>query len=210
MRKSHSERKLEIIQSTLTLSAKLGVKKVTTQAIADHIGVAQATIFRHFKTRDAIFSEAIEWLASQLFQTLSDCFTDDTLSADLRLQKLIRKQLAFISQHKGLPRVLFSDRLHLESPILKKAVQTIMGRYTRKVAKLIEEGIESGYFRAEVDANKSALHIAALIQGLVMRWSIFNFDFDLAEEADDLWLFIDHALRASPSQRVVNRGENNV
>ena len=197
MGKPHKQRKLEIIQSTLALAAEIGVKKVTTQAIADRVGVAQATIFRHFKTRDAIFSDAIEWLASQLFQTLSGCFSGED-SADQRLHRLIRRQLKFISQHKGLPRLLFSDRLHLESPVLKQAVQTIMNRYTREVAKLIREGMTSGHFRDDLDAEKTACYLAALIQGVVMRWSIFNFDFDLEQEADGVWDFIHHSLLYRP------------
>lgn len=193
MRKPHKQRKLEIIQSTLALAAELGVKKVTTQAIADRVGVAQATVFRHFKTRDAIFADAIEWLASQLFQTLSGCFSGEA-SAEQRLQQLIRKQLRFISQHKGLPRLLFSDRLHLESPVLKQAVQKIMNRYTTEVTKLIQQGMDSGHFRADLNAEKTAYYLAALMQGLVMRWSIFNFNFDLEQEADDVWGFIEHSI----------------
>jgi AcrR family transcriptional regulator len=194
MGKPHKERKLEIIQSTLALAAELGVKKVTTQAIADRVGVAQATIFRHFKTRDSIFSDAIEWLAGQLFKTLSGCFSSDA-PPDQRLQQLIGKQLRFISEHKGLPRLLFSDRLHLESPVLKKAIQKIMTRYTREVAKLIQEGIDSDLFRADLDAGKTAYHIAALMQGLVMRWSIYDFNFDLEQEADEVWDFINQSVR---------------
>ncbi len=194
MGKPQAERKQEIIQSTLTLAAELGVKKVTTQAIADHVGIAQATIFRHFKTRDAIFSSAIEWLSGKMFKTLSGCFVGDA-PANERLQQLIKKQLGFISQHKGLPRLLFSDRLHLESPVLKKAVQTVMKRYMKKIETLIQEGIDTQHFSSDLDPQKTASYIAAVIQGLVMRWSIFNFDFDLEQEAEGVWSFIDNALR---------------
>ena len=194
MGKPHEQRKLEIIQSALSLAAEFGVKKVTTQAIADHVGIAQATVFRHFKTKDAIFAEAIGWLANKLFQVLASSFSMDA-TADVRLNLLITRQLRFISQHKGVPRLLFSDRLHLESPTLKKAVQEIMQRYISKVTSLLEQGVQSGCFRADLDTSKTAEYIAALIQGLIMRWSIFDFDFDLEKQADELYAFIDMAVR---------------
>ncbi len=194
MGKPHEQRKLEIIQSALSLAAEFGVKKVTTQAIADHVGIAQATVFRHFKTKDAIFAEAIGWLANKLFQVLASSFSMDA-TADVRLNLLITRQLRFISQHKGVPRLLFSDRLHLESPTLKKAVQEIMQRYISKVTSLLEQGVQSGCFRADLDTSKTAEYIAALIQGLVMRWSIFDFDFDLEKQADELYAFINMAVR---------------
>lgn len=194
MGKPHEQRRQEIIQSALELAAERGVKKVTTQAIADRVGIAQPTVFRHFRTRDDIFADAITWLAERLFSVLGAA-QDSRLPPDQRLRVLIETQLDFVSRHRGLPRMLFSDRLHLESPTLKKTVQKVMGRYTAQVAGLISAGIESGSFDPSLDADESARFVAATIQGLIMRWSIFDFSFRLLDEADSLWRFIDSALR---------------
>ena len=51
MGKPQEERRKEIVQATMDLAAEQGIKKVTTQAIADKVGIAQPTVFRHFKTR---------------------------------------------------------------------------------------------------------------------------------------------------------------
>jgi AcrR family transcriptional regulator len=194
MGKPHAQRKAEIISSALELAAEVGVKKVTTQAIADRVGIAQATVFRHFKSRDLIFSEAIEWLAGQLFEVLSGCFNDKTLSADDRLNMLINKQLGFIAQHKGLPRLLFSDRLHIESPALKGVARNIMKRYTQRLATLIDEGIAAGCFKKGIDPFETATMVTALIQGSVMRWSIYDFEFKLEDEAEPILRFLSKIL----------------
>jgi AcrR family transcriptional regulator len=197
MGKPHAERKIEIIESALSLAAEQGVKRVSTQAIADRVGIAQSTIFRHFKTRDAIFAASIEWLAERLFQTIDQYFTSKEPAAQ-RLEKLIRKQLLFVSGHKGLPRLIFSDRLHLESPVLKKAVQTIVNRYTAKLTSLVSAGIESGDFKQDLDADKTARYIAALLHGMVLRWSLFDFDFKLEDEANSIIEFINKTLLTHP------------
>jgi len=195
MGKPHAQRKSEIIHYALELASEVGVKKVTTQAIADRVGIAQATVFRHFKSRDAIFSAAIEWLAQQMFAVLSACFQEKSLPADQRLNMLIEQQLGFISRNKGLPRLLFSDRLHIESPVLKAAVQSIMTRYTLQLSELVDDGRTEGVFRQDIDSAEVARMVAALIQGSVMRWSIFDFEFDLVAEAEPLKRFLDTALR---------------
>ncbi len=194
MGKPHAQRQSEIIQSALQLAAEVGVKKVTTQAIADRVGIAQATVFRHFKSRDAIFSGAIEWLASQLFEDLKPCFDDMESPADTRLKMLIQRQLMLISRHKGLPRLLFSDQLHMESPELKQTVQQIIFRYQSKLTALIEDGVRAGRFRSELDARMTAQMVAGTIQGTVMRWSLFDFDFKLEDEAAVLQSFILHSV----------------
>ncbi len=195
MGKPHEQRKQEIIEAAMDLAAEQGVKRVTTQAIADRVGIAQPTVFRHFKTRDAIFAAAIDFLSTNLFRVLETFFVGKG-PADERLRQLIRTQLSFISKQKGLPRLLFSDRLHLESPALKAGIQKVMDRYTRQVANIIRDGQQSGCFRANLDADETGRYVAALVQGLIMRWSIFDFGFALEDEADALWHFLYAALRA--------------
>ncbi len=193
MYKRSSERKEEIVEVALELAAEQGIKNVTTQAIADRVGIAQPTIFRHFKTRDAIFLAAIEWIAGQLFRALEGFFTGD-LPADERLRRLLNRQLNLISSKRGISRVLFSDRLHSEAPELKAAVRGVMDRYARHVAELIREGVQTGRFRSDIIPEEAARLIMAMIQGLIMRWSIYEFDFPLEKQGDSIWNFIWPAL----------------
>lgn len=193
MYKRSSERKEEIVEVALELTAEQGIKNVTTQAIADRVGIAQPTIFRHFKTRDAIFLAAIEWIAGQLFKALEGFFTGD-LPADERLRRLLNRQLTLVSNKRGISRVLFSDRLHSEAPELKAAVRGVMDRYARHVAELIREGAQTGRFRSDIDPEEAARLIMAMIQGLIMRWSIYEFDFPLEKQGDYVWNFVWPAL----------------
>lgn len=189
MGKPHEERKQEIIEATMELSVEKGLKKLTTQAIADRVGIAQPTIFRHFKSRDEIFAAVINWVGDSLFKVVGGLFSS-TGPADERLHQLILKQLSFMNKHRAIPRVLFSDRLHLESPKLKAVVQKMMDGYVQSVTQLLEQGVREGAFRSDLDAEMAARYIAALIQGLVMRWSVYEFNFSLEKEAEPLWQFL--------------------
>ncbi len=189
MGKPREERRAQIVESALELAAEVGVKKVTTQAIADRVGIAQPTVFRHFKNRDEIFIAAIGWVAERLFGVLEGVFSADA-PADERLRRVLERQLGFIGGHRGIPRMLFSDRLHSESPRLKAVVRGVMERYTNCVANLIEEGKASGRMYAGLEAEETARYVSALVQGTVMRWSVYDFEFDLAAEAPQLWAFL--------------------
>ncbi|MEJ2019266.1 MAG: helix-turn-helix domain containing protein, partial [Maritimibacter sp.] len=50
-RKSASDRKAEIVETAIRLSADVGPNRVTTQHLADAVGVTQPAIFRHFATK---------------------------------------------------------------------------------------------------------------------------------------------------------------
>jgi len=183
MRKSHEERKDEIIQATLNLAAGDKKKKLTTQAIADSLGISQPTIFKHFNNNDRLFAAVFDWVAANVFRGIDAILSNKKDTPDQRLQKLIQAQLAFISAHPGIPRLIFSDQVYHGSPKLKVVVQTIMDRYTQKISGLILEGIESGQYRPNLNAQDAAQLITTTVQGLLLRWSIHDFEFELQSEA---------------------------
>ena len=195
MRKSSEERKAEIVQGALDIASEEGVAKVTTQAIADRVGIAQPTIFRHFKTRDAIFLAALEFVAGNVFKLLEADLLKKT-PADERLKNFIFRQLNLLGKQRGIPRILFSDRLHSEDPTLKEAVRRIMGRVTERLTATVREGVDAGLFDASVDPEATARMVVALIQGSVIRWSIFDFGYPLADQAEPIWRLVWSAIRA--------------
>lgn len=197
-RKSSEERKAEIIEAALNLMAETGTRDVTAQAIADRIGIAQPTVFRHFRTRDAIFRNALRFIANQILSILEVTMAGEN-QAEQSLHRLLHRQISVVSRNKGLPRLLFSDRLHLEDPDLKVIVRNVMDRYIKHVQYLIEDGQADGSFDREIDARKSAEFVAASIQGLMLRWSIYDFEFALEDESENLWDFIHAALRPKKS-----------
>ena len=192
-RKSSEERREEIVQALLDLTAERGTRDVSTQAIADRVGIAQPTVFRHFPTRDAIFRAALDSIGRKLLDVLTPMLSGRG-PADTRLRKLLTRQLRFISRRKGLPRLLFSERLHLEDPELKAVVRNIMARYTSRLETLLQEGIVQGYFRQDLDTGETARLIVAMIQGLVMRWSLSDFEFPLEQQGEVLWRFLEPVL----------------
>jgi TetR/AcrR family transcriptional regulator len=193
MRKSGEERREEIVQAVLDLAAEKGVKHLTTQAIADRVGIAQPTVFRHFKTRDAILRAVMESVGSAMLSVVTGVLAGRG-PADRRLQQLLQRQLKFISQRRGVSRVLFSERLHYEDPELKAVVRRMMEAYADRVAGLITEGQASGRIRSELEPHETAVMILALIQGLVMRWSISDFALDLEMQGEAVWRLLEPTL----------------
>ncbi|MGM0693419.1 MAG: TetR/AcrR family transcriptional regulator [Pseudomonadota bacterium] len=186
--------------SALDLAAETGTKKVTAQAIADRVGIAQPTVFRHFKNRSAIFRGAMEWIADALFGVLEVAGGSNS-PADQRLRRLLERQLTFMGKRRGVARLLFSDRLHLEDPELKLTVRRIMERYMGHLEVIVRDGVESGCFSRSLEPVETSRFIAATVQGLVMRWSIYDFEFRLEDEAEALWRFLEPALMAETEEK---------
>lgn len=209
-RKSHEERREEIARAALDLAADFGVGTVSTQAIADAMGVSQGTVFRHFTTRDEVFGEAIALVSRMVMDELGPIFADKSAPGAVRLQRLVHAHLRFIQRNKGIPALLFSDTLHQGSPALKADVRRLMKSYTGRVAALVLEGVEDGSVSPATDPAFLAQAVITLIQGVVLRWSLFDHAFDLETQADVIWMLIRPALviSQSPAQYLLLKGKD--
>ena len=90
--------------------------------------------------------------------------------------------MAFIVATPAIPAILFSRELHSENEKLRSFFAGLIKKRHQKFSRLIAAEIESGLFKKSLNADDAAYLILVLIQGLAMRWSLNNRDFDLVEE----------------------------
>ena len=65
-RKSADDRKAEIVATALRLADELGPDRLTTQAVADAVGLTQPAIFRHFPTKQALWQAVAEVITERM------------------------------------------------------------------------------------------------------------------------------------------------
>ena len=154
--------KSQISKAALDLFIKKGIKATTTSEIAKKAGVAEGTIYRHFKSKNDI--------ASELFLNYMDMFKDRLSEAEKKfnepresIKKMIR---VFFEFAKNEP----------------KAYNYIMAGHYSELPKMtsnflkpkdvffnaIKKGIAKGDFK-NMDANLGA----ALVIGMIIRAILF-------------------------------------
>ena len=193
------ERREEIIRVTLALAAKQGVDDVTTQDMAQAMGVTQGAVFRHFPSKEAIWLAVMQWVRDRLLPILSQAAAQghDPLDA---LQRMFFAHIDFIARHPAIPRLLMSEHLHGRSKALRQLVTEIMLGYEAKITGLIEDAQAQGLARTELDAHAAATLYIGMIQGLVLQTSILRSQRSFASEAARTFPVFLLALRQPASQ----------
>jgi AcrR family transcriptional regulator len=176
------ERREEIIRVTLDLAAKQGIDDVTTQDMAQAMGVTQGAVFRHFPSKDSIWLAVMQWVRDRLMGVLERAAEQgrDPLDA---LQRMFFAHIDFITGHPAIPRVLISDHLHRRSPALRQLVTETMLAYEAKITGLLIDAKAHGLAREDLDAHAAATLYIGMIQGLVLQTSILREQRTLAAEA---------------------------
>lgn len=181
-RLSAEERQEEIVRVAVDLAASQGVDEVTTQDMAEAMGLTQGAIFRHFPTKDAIWVAVMQWVRDRLMSVVEAAAGrgEDPLDS---LEKMFHAHLAFIARHPAIPRLLFSGQLHHKNAQLKRLIQEIVAGYEARVAGLLKEAKALGLARADLDEESAATLYIGMIQGLVMQASIFSGKRAMPDEA---------------------------
>ncbi|CAG0962102.1 Nucleoid occlusion factor SlmA [Myxococcaceae bacterium] len=181
IRKSAAERKLEIVEATLSLSDALGPDRISTEAIARAVGLTQPGIFRHFQTKQALWQAVAEWIAEHMRSRWGVALRPGGAALD-RIERLIRAQLELIESTPAIPAILFSRELHAENDTLRRAVFELMNAFRTAIAGEIRRALDDGTVRADLAPDDAAFLLIGLVQGLAVRWSLAGRSFGLEAE----------------------------
>jgi AcrR family transcriptional regulator len=165
---SAEERREVTVEAVIDLAAEQNPADITTGAIAKRMGVTQGALFRHFPSKDAILQAVMEWVSERLLARI-DKATSAAASPLGALEAAFTAHIEFISEHPGVPRMLFGELQRAERTIAKRMAQTLIQRYGERLGRLIAEGKQRGELLATLDDKAAATLFIGTIQGLVMQ-----------------------------------------
>ncbi len=180
-RKSATERKEEIIDATLRLAGEIGPDRLTTEDLAREVGISQPGIFRHFPTKGAIWEAVGRHIGKLLKTKMALTQSRKNMPID-NLKKFVIGHLAFIEKTPAIPAILFSRELHAENEHLRAFFASLIASRHKHFSELIQAEVTVGQFKKTLNSDDAAYVILALIQGLAMRWSLNNRNFNLPKE----------------------------
>ena len=180
-------RREQITQAALDIIASDGVKGLTTSAIAGRVGISGANLYRHFQNKNEILNSVVAKIGSDLLQNLRAVRGEAPEDPLLKLTKLDRRHLEYTQNNKGIPRLVFSEEMHITNVPLKEKLVRVINSYTQEISSLIREGQEAGIIKQNMEPQALALTIVGLIQVTVLKWSLNGFSFSPVDQGMKLW-----------------------
>jgi TetR/AcrR family transcriptional regulator len=163
-----AQRRDMTVETVVDLAATNNPAEITTGQIAQHMGVSQGALFRHFPTKDAVWGAVIVWTADQLNQRLDRALEKEAspLSA---LEAMFMAHVEFVAARPGVPRIMFGELQRAGDTAAKRGARALMDGYRTRVMGLVERGKTDGALPGDMDAEAAAILFVGTIQGLVMQ-----------------------------------------
>lgn len=179
--KPTAERRAEIVQATLAILAEEGLHAWTTAALARRVGVAEATIFRHFESKDEILTEALRYAAGELRRHVQRY--EGSGEPWARIEGLLLHVLSYIKAAGGAPLIVLTGQATRMSPAVQRDVEATQGAVRARLVSLFEEAMADLPRSRHQDPQVLADLAIAIGQGTALRWLVSGRRMPLEERA---------------------------
>jgi AcrR family transcriptional regulator len=192
-RKSSDERRQEIVQAVLDLIAVEGIQGITMSRIAAKVGISEAALYRHFRSKLDIVHTTIGTVFDQILALLASAATTGDAPTDV--QRVFTAHLRFIERHPGVARILFSDEIHFNNLALRNELNGRIVQLLDFIADFLSTGVAAGNLPQDLDVENAAVLYLGLIQAQVLLWTLEEKKYSLTARADRLWALYEKAIK---------------
>lgn len=180
------ERQREIVATVLALARERGPDAITTQAIADRMGLTQGAVFRHFADKQAIWLAVLTWIRT----SLGTVFAAAVAKADTplaRIEQAFLAHVAFISANPGVPRVMFHELQYPGDSPARVEVRAMITEYGQGLALLFKQAKTAGELPADLDIALAPMLFIGAVQSLVIQAALGGNEAEMVKRARRLF-----------------------
>lgn len=180
MRESILHRKERLVITAIEVIDELGIQGLSTREIARRQGVSEATLFRHYKSKNELLLGVLDHFSK---------FDNDILQST-KLKKLSSKEAIIylvtstVEYYENYPAITsimqILDVLRYE-PELTKKVKQILDNQSAIVKGLIEEAQLEGEISREADSDNLAAIIMGFRREICLKWRLLGQAFSLSK-----------------------------
>lgn len=190
------KRRVITVETVVELAGEQNPNDITTAAIAKRMGLTQGALFRHFPNKDAILQAVMEWVAERLLARIERA-ADAKSSPLAALESMFMAHVDFITEHPGIPRMLFGELQRAEETAPRRMVQTLLRRYGERLNHLFEQGKSCGELDEKLDNEAAATLFIGTIQGLVMQSLIAGDVSRMRRDAPKVFVIYQRGIRSA-------------
>jgi len=141
--------KERILRATLDLFQVHGIKKTTTNDIAQKAGVSPATVYNHFGSKEDLVRATVKYFLTNTAADFHKIFDGD-LSFLGKMEQILLYKSDMLGQYQGE----FMQMILSEDPEIRQFVDSVyMVEMRQSIIDFYEEGKKQGYVNPELSTD---------------------------------------------------------
>jgi TetR/AcrR family transcriptional regulator, transcriptional repressor for nem operon len=188
------ETRQRIIAEAASIFNQRGYEGCSIQAIMDATGLEKGGIYRHFESKEELAAEAFDYA-----WTVATSKRRQNLEAISNHADRLKQHIANFVTRSGLPGgcPLLNTAVDSDNgnPVLRDRVRKALRNWQTLLRDILEDGIQTGTIRRNIDASAAANRIIGSLEGAMLISRIERNDLALRQSLEDLDAYVDSKLR---------------
>lgn len=199
-----TEKQIKILQSAIEVFAEKGYAASSTSEIAQRAGVAEGTIFRHYKTKKDLLLSIVapamtKLIAPFVLRGFNKVLDTQYESYDQLIRSMIENRIEFLKKHKYILKILIQE-IPFHPELQESFQRDVLSKVLERLSKLVDQFKAQGTIIELPTSTVIRLTVSTII-GYVLVRSFYGerpgADWDDEREREETVAFIMRGLGAS-------------
>ncbi len=191
MTKKSAYTKQFIIETVAPVFNKYGYAATSLSDITKATGLTKGAIYGNFQNKEEIAQEAYNYNIKIVLRAIAQILNEEKSPSKklFKLTEFYRDYKKYITKFGGCPILNIGIDSKHQNPLLLERVKYSINKIESFIALIIEKGIEHNEIKKEIDSQKYARRILALIEGSIFMWITMNKEdylIDMMDHIDEM------------------------
>ena len=164
-------RKERLIKATIEIIDQFGILELTTKEIAKREKVSEATLFRHFASKNELLKAVLDY-----FSEFDDEIFLSAKSKGLKPTKtiiyLIQLYIEYYQANHEITSIMQLIEVFRYNPDLKEKVKSIFYNRSYHIKQLVEDAQKAGEISSDIDSESITNVISGFCRETCLKWRI--------------------------------------
>ena len=169
--------------------------RITTAALANHLGVSEAALYRHFPSKAKMLEGLIEFAEDSLFSRVNRIMSE-TPHGPTRCRQMLILLLTFAERNPGFARLFVGDALQGETERLRTRIRQLFDRLETQLRQILRDHALTQIPAPSLGATHCANLLLACAEGRINQFVRTDFRALPTVGWEDQWQALERAVFA--------------
>lgn len=179
-----TDRQIEIMEAATLRIDQYGIQELTIKNLAADIGLSEAALYRHFKSKNDIMLGLLTYFIFEMKERIAVIISNKEKTPTELLKEIFASQLNTFVQKPAIVSVIFSEGIFQFNKELREKVSTMMELMQTHINAIVKRGQEDGTYRGLIGQATISTIIMGSMRMTVLKWKLSGHKSNLIKDGN--------------------------
>lgn len=182
--KDYTVRQIEIMEAAILRIDQCGIQELTIKNLAADIGLSEAALYRHFKSKNEIMMGLLSYFIFEMKDRIAAIISNKNSTPTEQLKEIFDSQLKTFKTKPAIVSVIFSEGIFQFNKELSDMVFAMMELMQNHISAIVKKGQEEGIYSEIIAETTISTIILGSMRMTVLKWKLSGHKLNLIKEGN--------------------------